>query len=169
MQSRLLLIFCLSVAVCVTNEVYAQKYGYVNSREILNEIPEVKEANANLDAFKLQLQKKGQEMVQALQEKAKELERKQASGEISPKQLEEEAKKLQEEEEKIREFERTSQEKLYKKGEELLKPIQDKANAALKQLAQEGGYDYIFDSGMGIILYADESTNLNQKLKAKLQ
>lgn len=169
MPCRLLSIFCLSVAVCLTNQVYAQKYGYVNSREILNEIPEVKEANANLEAFKLQLQKKGQEMVQNLQEKAKELEKRQASGEISPKQLEEETKKLQEEEEKIREFERTSQEKLYKKGEELLKPVQERANAALKQLAEEEGYDYIFDSSTGIILYADESTNLNSKLKAKLQ
>ena len=168
MQSKSILFISFLLFLCSIYTATAQKYGYVNSREILNDIPEVKEANANLDAFKLQLQKKGQEMVKAYQEKAMELEKKQASGEISPKQLEEESKKLQEEEDKIREYERSSQEKLYKKGEDLLKPIQDRANEALKKLAVDEGYDYIFDSSMGIILYADESTNLNAKLKAKL-
>ena len=73
----------------------AQKFGIVNSQEIIQMLPEVKEASANIETFGTQLQKKYQGMITALQTKYQELERKQAQGEISPKQLEEEAKKHQ--------------------------------------------------------------------------
>ncbi|HMQ07472.1 MAG TPA: OmpH family outer membrane protein [Saprospiraceae bacterium] len=151
-----------------STQVDAQKFGYINSQEIIGSMPEVKEANADIETLKQQLQKKGQEMITAFQTKYRTLEDKQAKGEISPKQLEAEAAKLKDEEQKIMEYEETSQQRIMQKGETLFKPIQDKVNQAIKDVAAENGYTYIFDASLGIILYADESTDITRLVKTKL-
>ena len=45
---------------------------------------------------------------------------------------------------------------LAKKRQELIKPIQDNVYNALKSVATEAGYDYIFDKVTGDIIYASE-------------
>lgn len=156
------------VLSCLSIAVHAQKFGYVNSQEIISQLPEVKEANSNLETFGNQLQKKYQQMLQSLQTKYQDLERKQQDGLLSPKQLEEEAKKLKDEEMKLAQFEQSSQQQILKKQEELLQPIMDRIQNAIKEVASENGYTYIFDQSMGVLLYADESTNVSSKVKAKL-
>ncbi len=151
-----------------TAGVQAQKFGYINSQELIQNLPEVKEANAEIETLKTQLQKKGESMVKDLQTKYADLEKKNQSGDISPKQLETEAAVLKQEEQKILEYEQTSQQKILQKSETLFKPIQDRVNQAIKDVAAEDGFTYIFDTSLGIILYADESTDVTAKVKAKL-
>lgn len=146
----------------------AQKFGYINSQQLMQDIPEVKEANANIETFRTQLQKKGQDMVKGLQAKYADLQRKQESGEIAPKQLEEEAQKLKEEEAALMKFEQDSQQKILKKSEDLIQPLMDKINTAIKEVAAESGFDYIFDYSTGFVLFADESTDVSDLIKAKL-
>jgi len=146
----------------------AQKFGYINSQELISQIPEVKEANANIETLKKQLQKKGQDMVASLSAKYSDLQQKQTKGELSPKQLEVEAAKLKQEEEQLAKFEQSSAEKVYQKSEELLTPIQDKINNAIKDVAAENGYTYIFDTSLGMVLYADPGTDVSALVKAKL-
>lgn len=146
----------------------AQKFAYVDSQELIELIPEVKEANANIETFRTQLQKRGQEMLQALQRKYQDLERREAQGEIAPKQLEMEVQKLKEEENQILIFEQESQQKIAKKSEDLLSPIRDRIQQAISDVADENGYDYIFDFSTGFVLYADAKTNVNKLVKAKL-
>jgi len=148
--------------------VNAQKFAYVNTQEILQTLPEVKEANANIETFRNQLVKMGQNKVESLRTKYGELEQKQAQGDISPKQLEMEAQKLKEEEMKIAQFEQESQQRIMEKSEELLKPIRDKVQKAIDDVATENGYSYIFDASLGFILYADDSSDASGKVKSKL-
>jgi outer membrane protein len=54
------------------------------------------------------------------------------------------------------------------KSEELLKPIQDRVNKAIKDVATENGFLYIFDSGMGVVLYADPAADATKLVKTKL-
>jgi outer membrane protein len=146
----------------------AQKFGYINSQAILELMPEFKTANSDLDVLKAQLEKKGKDMVQTLQMKYQDLQKKQESGTVAPVELQKQAEELKAEEGKLGEFEQTSQEMIYKKTEELLKPLQEKFNLAVKAVASEGGYSYIFDSGAGMILYADTTSDCTEQLKAKL-
>lgn len=165
MLNRFILFVCL---VAGTVSLSAQKFGYVNSQEILSMMPELQEANSQLDVMKNMFSKKGQDMVQELRTKYQALQKKQASGEVAPIVLEKEAAELKAEEEKIIEFEKTSQQKMYEKSEELIKPIQAKLNKAIKDVAAENGYSYIFDSASGIVLYADDAVNVANLVKAKL-
>ena len=164
-QKYLLTLLCFIGFALTMN---AQKFGYINSQILIQEIPEVKEANSNIETFRTQLQKKGQEMMQTLQTKAQDLERRRAQGEISPIQLEEEAAKLQQEEQTILAFEQESQQKILKKSEDLLTPIRDRIQKAIDEVASENSFNYIFDSSAGFVLYADESTDVTELVKAKL-
>ena len=146
----------------------AQKFGFINSQAILELMPEFKTANSDLDVLKAQLEKKGKDMVQTLQMKYQDLQKKQESGTVAPVELQKQAEELKAEEGKLGEFEQTSQEMIYKKTEELLQPLQEKFNLAVKAVASEGGYSYIFDSGAGMILYADTTSDCTEQLKAKL-
>ncbi len=146
----------------------AQKFGVVNSQEIIQMLPEVKEASANIETFGAQLQKKYQQMITSLQTKYQDLEKKQAQGEISPKQLEEEARKLKEEEGLLAQFEQSSQQKIAEKQGTLMKPIMDKITEAINAVAKENGYTYIFDGSVGFVLYADETSDVSDLVKGKL-
>jgi outer membrane protein len=146
----------------------APKIGYVNSVLLLQEIPEVKQANANLEALQKQLQKKGESMLQEFQKKYQDLQMKEQQGELSPKQLEEEARKLREEEVKIQQFEQEMRGQLDEKQKTLLQPILDNVSAKIQEVAKENGFTYIIDDSQGILLYKDESMDVTAMVKAKL-
>lgn len=146
----------------------AQKFGYINSQALLAEMTEVKQAEANLDALKKQLQKKGQQMLTNLEAKYKDLQRKEEQGELSRKQMEMEAQSIKQEEGKIAQFEQDMQKQLLTKQEELMKPVIDKINNAIQAVAKEGNFNYIFDAVGGFILYADENQDVTALVKAKL-
>jgi outer membrane protein len=160
----------LALCIALGSAVQAQKFGYLSSAAILQEMPEVKQAEADLEVLRKQLQSKGETMLQDFQQKYMELERKNQQGEISPKQLEEQAQSLREEEAEIAQYEQDMQRQLMEKRDELLAPIIEEINTAIKQVAEEEGYSYIFDAspGTGILLYADESTDVIDKVKMKL-
>ena len=104
----------------------------------------------------------------SLQTKYTALVRKQDQGEISPKQFEVESQALEQERMNIAKYQQEIQTNLSTKSEELLKPIRDKINKAIEDVANEGGYTYIFDMSIGVLLYADESTDVSAQVKTKL-
>jgi len=146
----------------------AQKIGYVNSQAVIALMPEVKEANSNLETYGAQLTKRAEQMYGALQTKAAALQTKRDAGDISPKQLEVELAKLQKEEQKLVEFQGQSQNDIQSKQNELLEPIYKKVQDAIDAVAKEEAYVYVFDSSQGLILYADETADITAKVQAKL-
>jgi len=144
----------------------AQKFGYVNTNKILSELPAVKQADANIEALRTQLEAKYQKDVQAYQTLVQEIQGKAAQGVLSPKQQEEEAAKIRVKEEAIRKFEQESQGKLLAKRNELIEPILTKINDAITAVGKEGGYQFIFDEQ--VLLYKDASDDVTELVKAKL-
>lgn len=161
-------IIVLAVAILCTVSLSAQKFGYINSAELFQEIPEVKEAQANLETYQAQLQKKGQEMLTAYQTEAQALGQKAQQGELSPKAQEVEAQKLKNKEVEIQKFQQESEQKIMQKNETLFKPIRDKIQTAIDAVAKENGYAYIFDYSVGVLIYADDNTDVTGLVKTKL-
>lgn len=148
------------------SQVAAQKYGYVNSAAILAELPEVKAAEADLEALQTQLRKKGQDMVAQFQQDYQALEQKVQAGELSPQQQQTEAGKLEKRQQEIGSFEQKMVADLQKKRNDLLEPIYDNVNEAIKTVAKEQGYIMIFDQQ--VLLYAEETQDITAAVKAKL-
>lgn len=144
----------------------AQKFGYVNSAAILAEMPDVKQADANLEALQKQLQKKGQGMVEKLQQDYAAVRQKVDNGELSPLQQQQESDRLEKAQAEIAKFEQDMVKQVQDKREELLQPIYDKVNTAIADVAKENGFQFIFDQG--VLLYAEESQDVSTMVRAKL-
>ena len=69
---------------------------------------------------------------------------------------------------RIQEFQENAQKQLQQREQELLKPIIDRAKKAIEDVAAEGGYSYIFDSGVSALLYSPESDDIMPLVKKKL-
>ena len=166
MNKSTLLTLCLSFMVATVG--FSQKFGYCNSSALLANIPEVKQADSELKSFQTQLQKKGQEMVKALQDKAAELKKKEELGTISPKDKADQEAKLAADEETIGKYEQEVYDKLAQKRDDLFSPILDRVNAAMADVAKEQGYIFVFDTSSSSLLYAHESLDVTTAVKAKL-
>jgi outer membrane protein len=166
MKKLIQLAFVAMLILAATTSATAQKFGYVNSAEILSELPAMKAAESNLEGLQKQLQKKGQAMVQTFQTDYQALQAQAQEGTMSPKQQQEAAAKLQVREEEIGKFEQSMMADLQKKRTELLEPIYDSINNAIKEVAEEEGYQFIFDQQ--VLLYGQESQDVSAKVKAKL-
>ena len=148
--------------------VSAQNFSFVNTADVLQSLPEVKQSNSELETYRNQLINLGQKRVETLRSKYADLEQRQAQGNISPVQLEQETAALKDEEQQIMAFEQESQQKIVAKSEELLGPIRDKVQKAIDDVAKENNYSYVFDNSSGFILYGDETVNITSKVKTKL-
>lgn len=144
----------------------AQKFGYVNSAEILAELPAMKAAESNLEGLQKQLQKKGQAMVQNFEADYRALQEKAQAGELTPKAQQEEATKLEARQKEIGAFEQQMVADLQKKRAELLEPIYKSVNDAIAAVAKEKGYQFIFDQQ--VLLFGEETADVSTDVKAKL-
>lgn len=161
-------VLALGLLFSLTNSALAQKFGYCNSVALLSEIQDVKAADSDLKAFQTQLTKRGQEMAKSLQDKATELKRKQDLGTISPKDFETQSAALEAEQQKISDYEQEVYKQLSEKREMLYKPILDKVNTAMQDVAKENGFTFVFDASNQILLYADETLDVTPLVKKKL-
>ncbi len=158
----------LVMAVCTFGSVHAQKFGYTNSQAILLQMPDVKQADSRLETLQAQLQKKGQQMLESLQGKYASLQKRVDDGLISQVDAQKEAEALAKEEQTLMKFEQDMVNQLTTKREELIKPILDKVQGAIDDVAAQNGYQYIFDTSSGVLLYAKPEDDITDRVKAKL-
>ena len=135
----------------------AQKYCFVNSEYILEQIPAYKDAQQQLDQLSIKWQKEIEEKYAAIDKLYKAYQAEQIL-------LTEEMKKRRQDEILTREKEAKDLQKqrfgyegdLFKKKQELVKPIQDKIYNAVKKYATDQSYAVIFDKSSDLtMLYAN--------------
>ncbi len=143
------------------------KFGHINSQELLKAMPENDSAQAQLQRYAQQLQ----DQMDALQV---EYNRKLQDYQAQQGQLTDLIRKTKEQElidmqKNIQNFQAEAQQDMQKKQQELLQPIIDKANNAIKEVARENGFIYIFDVAGGMILYySEKSVDILPLVKKKL-
>ncbi len=154
--------------VCFANLAQAQKFGYVNSGAILTQLPEMKQLESSLEAYQTILKKDGEAKVAAFQQKQESAAQKKQRGEMTPKEEETVTAELQKMQEDLYAYGQKMEADLAAKQQKDMEPILNKVNTAIQDVAKEGGFQYIFDAQSGVILYADESSDVTKLVKAKL-
>jgi outer membrane protein len=135
----------------------AQKYAIIDTRYILDKMPEYKQAQQQLDDVAAGWQR--------------EIDGRQADLDKMYKEFEAELVMLSDDLKKKREDQLFNKEKdlrdlqrkrfgfegdLFKKRQELIKPIQDRVYNAVQKMAVNRGYDFVLDKSEGItIIFAD--------------
>ena len=157
-----------AMLVCFANLAQAQKFGYVNSAAILTDLPEMKQMQSTLKAYESILKKDGEAKVANFQQKQEAAAKKKREGEMTPKEEETVTAELQKMQEELYAYGQKIESDMADKQNKEMEPILAKVNTAIQDVAKEGGFQYIFDAQSGVILYADESTDVTKLVKAKL-
>jgi outer membrane protein len=146
--------------------VHAQKFAYVDSQYILDNLPEYTEAQAQLDEISAQWQKE-------IEAKFAEIDKMYQDYQAQAVLLPEDMKKKKEQEIVDKEKESKNLERqrfgqngdLMKKRQELVKPIQEKVYNAIQEIATNNNYSVIFDkAGALTILFANPKYDLSDEV-----
>ena len=158
--------FITVIALFTTLSVFGQRFAYIDSDYILENIPEYQAAQMQLNELSVQWQNE----IEAQFGEIDELYRKyQAESVLLPEEMkrqrEEEivAKERAAKELQMQRFGRDGD--LFKRREELIKPLQDQIYDAVEQIATRGNYAVIFDkSGGGNMIFSDVRYDLSDEV-----
>ncbi len=167
-MNKILKSLFIGLALIAVSSLQAQKFGYINSAELLAEVPAVKAADSELETYQAQLVKSGEEMVKKLEAKFQAYSREAQEGLLSQVQMQKKEEELGIEQQKIQKYELEVQNKILAKREELYKPILDKVKVTIENVGKENGYTMIFDTSTGTILHANDGDNVMSLVKAKM-
>ena len=148
-------------------EIFAQKYGHINSNEVVQSMPEFKQMTAAVDKKKKDAQAKMQVMYDTYQQKVKEVN--QYGPSMMQAVLEERKKELDSLQKSITAYEQSANTEIQGYQDKLLKPLNDKYLKIVAAVAKENGYTYIFDIAAGAVAYYPETTgDITDLVKKKM-
>jgi len=144
-----------------------QKFGHINSNELLQAMPENTQAQQALQAHSKELETQLMAMQAELEQKYNDyLAKKDSLSKLLQQTKESELNDLNT---RIQSFQQTAQQDLQAKESELLQPIIEKARNAIREVSKEEGYTYVFDTSTGALVYwPEESDDIMAKVKTKL-
>jgi outer membrane protein len=163
-----MLLFLLAGTFAI--QLQAQRYAIIDTRYILGKLPEYAEAQKKLDAFSVQWQKE-------IDDKQFELDQLYRNFESEKVMLSEELLKKREDdifnrEKALRDLQKKRfgfEGDLFKRRQELVKPIQDKVYNAVQKIAVARQYDLILDKSEGItIIFADPKLDRSDDILKEL-
>lgn len=144
------------------------KFGYMNSLELLSLMPEVKSADSVLDKYAGELDQLASKMYNEYMAKSQDASDKKGKGLLTPEQEEIVIGELADMEKRINDFQQSAEDKIGKKKQILYEPIMTKVNDAIQAVAKANGYTYIFDASSGALLFANETDDVLPLLKKHL-
>lgn len=164
------LLIALAVILVTTAAASAQRYCVIDTKYILESIPDYKDAQKKLDAIAEQWQKEVDAKFQDIDKMYKAYQAEQVMLTEELKQKREDEIVGKEKEAKDLQRKRFGYEgDLFKKREELIKPIQDKIYNAVQKLAASRMYDFVLDKSGGItVIFSDPKLDKSEDILVSL-
>ena len=160
----------LSIICLFAFSAHAQRYAVIDSKYILDKIPEYKEAQTRLDQFSALWQQELDKKQAALDKMFKDFDAEQVMLPDNLKKKRED--ELFNKEKELRDLQRKRfgfDGDLFKKRQELVKPIQDRVYNAVQKLATDKQYDFILDKSEGItVIFADPKLDKSEDVLKNL-
>ncbi|HSO86315.1 MAG TPA: OmpH family outer membrane protein [Draconibacterium sp.] len=155
--------------VGITASVSAQtpKFGHIDLQALIQVMPERAAAETEFNKFQGELEEIFGEMQKDLQTKMASFE--QLGDSASEIKKSAKVAEIQDMQQRVQNYQQTAQQQLQTKQTELLKPVFDKAEVAISEVAKEKALIYVFDIGTKVVLYkSNESMDLLPLVKTKL-
>ena len=151
---------------CILAEI---KIGYIDSNEIMSNFEEVRQVQINLEKEQRRLEGDLNNLVGRLDSLKQDYERQRLL--MSENRRNEKENEITNMEKSIQKFQLDKfgpEGEIYKKQNQLLKPVLGKIDAAIQQVGSDRGYDFILDAMSGALLYALDSHNLTEAVMDEL-
>ena len=164
------LIFLISILLFSVSFSFSQRYAYVNTDYILSNIPKYESAQEQLNLISSEWQKEIEDLYNDVDKMYKEYQAEEVL--LTDDMKVDRQKQIANKEKKVRDLQnkRFGQNgDLFKKRQELIKPIQDDIFNAIKEIAIESNYAVIFDSSGSLsMLYTDPKYDKSDEILKKL-
>ncbi len=152
-KSGLFLLITLLSFANISAIAQSQKYAYVDTQYILDNIPEFQDAQDELD----EISKKWQKEIENNYDMVSDMYQKyQAESVLLPDDIKRKREaEIVEKEKEVKDLQRKyfgSDGELYKKRQELVQPIQEKVYNAIETIAATSNYSFVFDKAGGMTL-----------------
>lgn len=143
------------------------KFGHINGQELLMLMPERDSAEIKLRAYASDLSEQVEQLHVEYNNKAQTFIQRRDT--FSPAIREARERELAQLQQRIQEFESTAQQDYQRMQGELMKPLMDRADAAINKVAKDNGFIYIFDVSAGSVVYfSEQSTDILPLVKKEL-
>ena len=145
------------------------KIGYVDSNEIMNNFEEVRQVQVDLEKEQKRLEAEFNDLVYSLDSLKQDYERQRLL--MSDTRRNEKETEIANKEKSIQKFQLDKfgpEGEIYRKQNQLLKPVLGKIDEAIQKVGNERGYDFILDAVSGALLYALDSHNLTEDVMEEL-
>lgn len=156
----------LAFALVTGFATYAQKFAFVDMEYMLNQMPTYTEAQKQLDKIAEGWQKEVEAKMKNVDDLYKQFQAEQVLMTEAMKQ--QKIKQIEDKEKEVKEFQKAKfgpNGELFKKRQELIKPIQEKIYNEIQKFAVAKGFDFIFDRSSGAsMLYSNEKLNKSAEL-----
>lgn len=160
LSAAILFLFALTTMTAQT------KVAHIDSQTLISQMPEVKEAQAQLE----KLQKTyATEIDASMKEYQTKLQTYSADAQNQTEVTNQaRQKELAGMEQNIQLYQQTAAQDVQKKQADLLKPLIDKAKEAIQKVAKEQGFDYVIDATQGGSLILANGKDLMEEVKKEL-
>ena len=159
-------LFLLIVTLMTSIGTYAQKFAYVDSDYILSKMTEFAQAEEKIDDFSKEWQSEIELAYEEVEQMYRDYQSEQVLLTSEMKTKREEA--IMEKEKSVQSLQQKyfgNNGDLYKKRQDLIKPIQDRIFDAVQQLAASNKYSIIFDASSDLImLYSNPDLDKSDKV-----
>jgi outer membrane protein len=163
------ILFFVSLFFIASNlKAQTLKFGHINSADLIQVMPETRKADSTLRKYGESLDNQLKAMTAEYQSKLQSYQSKRDS--LPEAIILTKEKELTDLGSRIQDFQQTAQESIQRKKEEIYGPVLKKVEDAIKEVAKEKGYSYIFDTttGNSSVLYAQPTDDIMAFVKAKL-
>ncbi|HAH57608.1 MAG: OmpH family outer membrane protein [Lentimicrobium sp.] len=164
--SKIILILAIALTSMQVSAQKSQKLGHINFAALYELMPGQDSVRKVFAAYQEQLQSQFQAMQAEYETKVSDYQTNLASMSNIIKQTKE--KEIVDLQRRIQDFQQTAQEDLQDKEEELTAPIINRARDAVKDVAKENGFTFIFNSTEGLLLYTENADDIMPLVKKKL-
>mgnify|MGYP002633871760 FL=1 len=159
-------LFLLIVILMTSISTYSQKFAYVDSDYILSKMTEFVQAEEKIDDFSKEWQSEIESAYEEVEQMYRDYQSEQVLLTSEMKTKREEA--IIEKEKSVQSLQQKyfgNNGDLYKKRQDLIKPIQDRVFDAVQQLAASNKYSIIFDASSDLImLYSNPDLDKSDKV-----
>ena len=143
------------------------KFGHINSQELLRLMPERDSAEAKVQQYAKELEGELELMNVEYRNKVNDYVEKQDN--LTPLVKQTKEQELTEFQKRIQDFTANAEQELQQQNAQLIQPIIQKAEKAIKDVARENGFTYIFDLSRGSVIYfSEQSEDILPLVKKKL-
>ena len=157
----------IAIVLFIGTQVSAQtKVAHIDVQALMTSMPEMKTAQDQMKKIQETYDKDYKNMVTEYQTKLQKYE--QESATAGDALNETRTKEMQDMGNRIQQFQQTAQKELSQKEMDLIKPIMEKAQAAIKKVAKEKGFNYVLDSTTGSGVLVADGTDLLVDVKKSL-